>query len=114
MDRWTIDQLKKISDIDFAIAILNERGRKVSPYSPLGVKLKEVQHRLNRLSESTTVKVIIKNGAVVDVLQGAQSPAADVEILAAGNGTAASNDYVQALCAENDLKSVNFTTTHLD
>lgn len=40
MDRWTNEQLKNITDIDFAITILNERKNKLSnPYSPLYNKL---------------------------------------------------------------------------
>ena len=42
MDRWTINQLNTINDFDFAIAILNERRSKISPYSPLGLKISHV------------------------------------------------------------------------
>lgn len=39
MDRWTIKQLNSMGDLEFAAAILNERRNKVTPYSPLGIKL---------------------------------------------------------------------------
>lgn len=39
MDRWTIEQLNGMDDLEFAAAILNERRNKVTPYSPLGIKL---------------------------------------------------------------------------
>ena len=51
MDRWKIDELKNIGDIDFAIAILDERKRKVSPYSPLAVKISQAQRTLRNLKE---------------------------------------------------------------
>ncbi|WP_195985339.1 hypothetical protein [Clostridium sp. D33t1_170424_F3] len=46
MDRWTIKQLNSMSDLEFAAAILNERRNKVTPYSPLGIKLASVAHTL--------------------------------------------------------------------
>lgn len=46
MDRWTMRELKETDDIDFAIAILNERRRGLTPYSPLGMKLAEAAHTL--------------------------------------------------------------------
>ena len=40
MERWTKKQMDSMSDIDFAIAILNERKNALSnPYSPLSDKL---------------------------------------------------------------------------
>lgn len=51
MDRWKIDELRNIGDIDFAIAILDERKRKVSPYSPLAVKISQTQKTLRNLKE---------------------------------------------------------------
>ena len=38
-DVWTMKQLDEIDDIDFAIAILNERAKKLNPYAPLSEKI---------------------------------------------------------------------------
>ena len=51
MDRWTMEDLERTDDIDFAIAILNERRAKLTPYSPLGTKLTETVHTLNTIKE---------------------------------------------------------------
>lgn len=53
MDRWTKKQLEEISDLDFAICILTERRNKVSPYSPLGLKLDQARHTLNKIRRET-------------------------------------------------------------
>lgn len=39
MDRWTQEELEKTDDLEFAVAILNERRNKLNPYSPLSTKL---------------------------------------------------------------------------
>jgi len=49
MDRWTKKQLEEMNDLDFAICILTERRNKVSPYSPLGLKLDQTRHTLNTM-----------------------------------------------------------------
>lgn len=47
MERWTIQQLKEISDMAFINAILQERANGLTnPYSPLSQKISEVQARL--------------------------------------------------------------------
>lgn len=46
MDRWTMRELKETDDITFAIQILYERRRGLTPYSPLGMKLSEAAHTL--------------------------------------------------------------------
>lgn len=51
MDRWKIDELKKIDDIDFAIAILDERKRKICAYSPLAIKISEAQRTLRGMKK---------------------------------------------------------------
>lgn len=56
MDRWTIKQLKEISNIDFAIAILNERKMKICPYSPLGVKLSDTIQSLVYIKKIQEIK----------------------------------------------------------
>ena len=51
MDRWTMRELKETDDITFAILILQERRRFLSPYSPLGMKLAEAAHTLSKIKE---------------------------------------------------------------
>lgn len=51
MDRWTIEELKNLNSYDFAKAILNERRRKVTPYSPLGVKLAEAALEIGAIGD---------------------------------------------------------------
>lgn len=50
MDRWKMSKLKEISSVDFAIAILRERREKITPYSPLGVKIAEAQMDLAKMA----------------------------------------------------------------
>lgn len=49
MDRWTKKQLEEMNDLDFAICILTERRNKISPYSPLGLRLDQARHTLNKI-----------------------------------------------------------------
>lgn len=50
MSKWTIKELNKISDIDFCIAILNERQNKLTnPYSPLYIKISSVKNSLCKI-----------------------------------------------------------------
>lgn len=49
MNRWTIQQLESIDDVDFAIQILYERKMALNPYSPLAKKLDEAAHTLQEI-----------------------------------------------------------------
>lgn len=50
MKKWTIKQLKEISDIEFAIIELQERKNRLSnPYSPLAEKINQVIATLIKL-----------------------------------------------------------------
>lgn len=50
MERWTKKQLEEISDLDFAITILNERKNKLTNYySPLYIKLNRASNMLNEI-----------------------------------------------------------------
>lgn len=51
MDRWTMEELQRTDNIDFAISILNERRAKLTPYSPLGMKLAEAAHTLAEIKQ---------------------------------------------------------------
>lgn len=53
MERWTMQELKETDDITFAICILNERRRTLTPYSPLGMKLAEAAHTLHAIKTET-------------------------------------------------------------
>lgn len=53
MDRWTMQELKETDDITFAICILDERRKGLTPYSPLGMKLKEAAITLSRIKDET-------------------------------------------------------------
>ena len=47
---WTIEQMKEMDDLSFAIAILNERRNKLTNvYSPLSIKLTKSIQALERL-----------------------------------------------------------------
>lgn len=49
MDRWTMRELKDTDDITFAIQILYERRRGLTPYSQLGMKLAEAARTLSEI-----------------------------------------------------------------
>lgn len=49
MDRWTLQQLKDTDDLTFAIAILDERQKYLSQYSPLKKKLQEAMFTLDQI-----------------------------------------------------------------
>lgn len=47
MSQWTMKQLEEMNDIDFAIAILEERRKTTSNiYSPLNKKINSAKHTL--------------------------------------------------------------------
>ena len=50
-EEWTMKQLDEISEIDFAIAVLNERRRKLNPYAPLSKKIAKTIAKLESLKE---------------------------------------------------------------
>ena len=47
MTKWTIKQLKEISDVDFIQALLRERQQKLHPYSPLNGRIQRALDWLN-------------------------------------------------------------------
>lgn len=65
MERWTIKDLNNISDIDFAICILSERGNALNPYSPLGSKIAKTISSLEQVRDKT---------AFLDALRSKDSP----------------------------------------
>ena len=51
--KWTIKQLKNISDIDFAICILNERKKTLTnPYSPMNERINKAIKGLENLKNN--------------------------------------------------------------
>lgn len=59
MDRWTNKQLNSMDDLEFAAAILNERRNKVTPYSPLGVKLASAARTLLDLATLKRTQALV-------------------------------------------------------
>lgn len=59
MDRWTIEQLNGMDDLEFAAAILNERRNKVTPYSPLGIKLASAARTLLNLAAIKRTRALV-------------------------------------------------------
>jgi hypothetical protein len=47
--RWTMHELDAYSDIEFAIAILNERNAKLNQYAPLSNKIDKSIKKLKKL-----------------------------------------------------------------
>lgn len=52
MQRWTMKELEKMSELDFAIAMLNERERGLNAYAPLGVKIAKTVKYLQQLDKT--------------------------------------------------------------
>lgn len=51
MKRWTIEDLEKTTDLEFAACILNERRASLNPYTPLARKLENAENRIRRMDE---------------------------------------------------------------
>lgn len=49
MERWTNKELEEIDDISFAICILNKYKNKISPLTPLGIKLNSAVKTLSEI-----------------------------------------------------------------
>lgn len=74
MERWTIKDLNSISDIDFAINILNERGIKLNPFSPLGSKLSNAVATLEKLRDEKGMsagkpEMSVRRKAILDFIK---------------------------------------------
>lgn len=53
MERWTMKGLEEISELDFAIAILNEREHGLTnAHAPLGVKIAQTVKYLEQLEKT--------------------------------------------------------------
>nr|DAL85249.1 MAG TPA: hypothetical protein [Caudoviricetes sp.] len=60
MSRWTIEQLKKIDDLEFAVSILNERRNELTNiYSPLSEKLARAARVLEGLAALKRTQAIV-------------------------------------------------------
>lgn len=52
-ERWTIKKLKEIDDVDFAIAILNEKAASLTnPNAPLTDRIEKAVRGLRKMDES--------------------------------------------------------------
>jgi hypothetical protein len=70
MERWNMEKLSKISDLDFAVAILIERENGLTnAYAPLGVKIGETVKYLKQLSE--TIKEVRETAETYASIDGA-------------------------------------------
>ncbi len=49
MNRWTMRDLEKTEDLDFAVCILNERRADLNAYSPLSVKLAQAVNTIQNI-----------------------------------------------------------------
>ena len=61
MKRLTKLELENISEINFAIAILNDYGKTLNPYSPLSKKIAETIHYLRQIREAQDEKADTTN-----------------------------------------------------
>lgn len=80
MDRWTMRELKETDDITFAICILNERRRGLTPYSPLGMKLSEAAHTLSEIKAEHD-RYLERISAVCATPEAADGQESDAEVL---------------------------------
>lgn len=49
--RWTMEELEKADDLEFAARILTERQEGLNPYSPLSVKLRAATKTIEMIAE---------------------------------------------------------------
>lgn len=80
MDRWTMRELKDTDDITFAIQILYERRRGLTPYSPLGMKLSEAAHTLADIKVERD-RYLERLAAVSNPPEAAYAQETDAEVL---------------------------------
>ena len=74
MDRWTVKKLNNTGDIDFAIAILNERKIKLNPFSPLGSKISSAVTTLEKLkneqgTDAKKPEISVRRGVILDFIK---------------------------------------------
>lgn len=80
MDRWTMRELKETDDITFAIQILYERRKGLTPYSPLGMKLAEAAHTLSEIKAERD-RYLERLSAVCAPSEAADEKENDAEVL---------------------------------
>ena len=70
MKRWKMKEMEQMSALDFAVAILIERGNGLTnAYAPLGVKIGEAVKYLEQLGE--TIKEVRETAETYAVIDGA-------------------------------------------
>lgn len=80
MDRWTMRELKETDDITFAIQILYERRKGLTPYSPLGMKLSEAAHTLSEIKAERD-RYLERLSAVCATQEAADGQETEAEVL---------------------------------
>lgn len=65
MERWTMEQMNSLTDLQFAWAILGERLNKLNPYSPLAAKLRSAMSTLHDTDLEKTLRQSQKGTAGV-------------------------------------------------
>lgn len=103
MDRWTMRELKETDDITFAIQILHERRRGLTPYSPLGMKLSEAAHTLSEIKREKD-RYLERVSAVCTTPEAADEQEDDTEVLEGVTDLSGCDEETKAQILENAAK----------
>lgn len=103
MDRWTMRELKETDDITFAIQILRERRRGLTPYSPLGMKLVEAVHTLSEIKKEKD-RYLERVSAVCTAPEAADGLEDDAEVLENVTDLSDCDEETKAQILENAAK----------
>lgn len=100
MDRWTMRELKETDDITFAIQILHERRRGLTPYSPLGMKLSEAAHTLSEIKREKD-RYLERVSAVCEPSEATDGQENDEEVLEDVTDLSGCDEETKAQILEN-------------
>ena len=96
--RWTMEELEKADDLEFAARILSERQEGLNPYSPLSVKLRAAAKTIETIMGERMkymARLVEEREKFMEAITGERSTR---------NMTA---DEYDAYCAEVTLKTLN-------
>lgn len=96
--RWTMEELEKADDLEFAARILSERQEGLNPYSPLSVKLRAAAKTIETIMGERMKymsRLVEEREKFMEAITGERSTR---------NMTA---DEYDAYCAEVTLKTLN-------
>jgi hypothetical protein len=96
-------ELKETDDITFAIAILHERRKTLTPYSPLGMKLAEAAHTLSEI-KSEKDKYLAQLSAVCARPEATGEQGNNVEVLEDITDLSSCDEETKAQILENAEK----------